>query len=56
MPLEKRPLRVLHTGDVHLGRNVYGDAQQQAAQRERDRHAFRRVVDRALADRVDLVR
>ena len=46
---------MLHTGDVHLGRDVYGDAQPQAAQRERDRHAFRRIVDRALADRVDLV-
>jgi DNA repair exonuclease SbcCD nuclease subunit len=48
-------LRVLHTADVHLGSDGYGDARQQAAHAERDRRAFQRIVDRALADRVDLV-
>ena len=40
MPPSRRPLRVLHTADVHLD----GDA-----------HVFRRIVDRAIADAVDLV-
>ena len=51
----RRTLRVLHTADVHLGSDGYGDAAQQAAHGERSRHAFRRVIDRALADRVDLL-
>jgi len=46
---------VLHTADVHLGSDGYGNAEQQAAHHERSRDAFRRVVDRALADRVDLL-
>jgi DNA repair exonuclease SbcCD nuclease subunit len=46
---------VLHTADVHLGRDGYGDAEEQAAHHARDRRAFRRVIDRALADRVDVV-
>jgi DNA repair exonuclease SbcCD nuclease subunit len=49
------PLRVLHTADVHLGSDGYGDPQQHAAHAERGRRVFRRIVDRALADRVDLV-
>jgi DNA repair exonuclease SbcCD nuclease subunit len=55
MPSTRRPLRVLHTADVHLGSDGYGDAAQQAAHHERSRRAFRGVVDRALADEVDLV-
>ena len=54
MPPTRRPLRVLHTADVHLGSDGYGNAEQRAAHDERDRHAFRRIVDRVLADRVDL--
>lgn len=55
MPSTRRPLRVLHTADVHLGSDGYGDAAQQAAHHERSRRAFRGIVDRALADAVDLV-
>ena len=55
MPPTRRPLRVLHTADVHLGSDGYGNAEQRAAHDERDRHAFRRIVDRVLADRVDLL-
>ena len=55
MPPERRPLRVLHTGDVHLGSDGYGDAARRAAHQERYRRAFEGIVDRALADRVDLV-
>jgi DNA repair exonuclease SbcCD nuclease subunit len=40
MPPRRRPLRVLHTADVHL---------------EDDGHVFQRIVDRALTDDVDLL-
>jgi DNA repair exonuclease SbcCD nuclease subunit len=55
MPPSRRPLRVLHTADVHLESDGYGDARQQAAHRERERRMFRKIVDRALSDEVDLV-
>jgi DNA repair exonuclease SbcCD nuclease subunit len=51
----RRPLRVLHTADVHLGSDGYGDAGQRAAYRERYRRAFQGLIDRAIADRVDLL-
>jgi exonuclease SbcD len=54
MPI-RRPLRVLHTADVHLGSDGYGDAAQEAAHQERSRRVFQRIVDRALTDRVDLL-
>jgi DNA repair exonuclease SbcCD nuclease subunit len=44
-----RPLRVLHTADVHL-ESDYG-----AEPRAKARRIFSRIVDRALADEVDLV-
>jgi DNA repair exonuclease SbcCD nuclease subunit len=46
---------VLHTADVHLDSDGYGNAAEQAAHRERGRGVFRRIVDRALTDQVDLV-
>jgi DNA repair exonuclease SbcCD nuclease subunit len=55
MTAPPRPLRVLHTADVHLEGDGYGSAAEQAAQRARGRRAFRQVIDRALADAVDLV-
>lgn len=55
MTATKRPLRVLHTADVHLGSDAYGNAERQASHRERERCVFRRIVDRALADQVDLL-
>jgi len=55
MPPTRRPLRVLHTADVHLERDGYGDARQQAVHTERGRRVFQRIVDRALTDAVDLV-
>ncbi|MGH7554333.1 MAG: metallophosphoesterase family protein [Longimicrobiales bacterium] len=51
----RRPLRVLHTADIHLDSDGYGSAAEQAAHRERDRGIFRRIVDRVLADRIDLL-
>lgn len=55
MPSSRRPLRVLHTADVHLDGDGYGTAEQQAIYRERGRHVFRRIVDRALTDEADLL-
>jgi DNA repair exonuclease SbcCD nuclease subunit len=51
----RRPLRVLHTADVHLDSDGYGSAVQQAAHAERGRAVFRAIVDRALTDRADLL-
>jgi DNA repair exonuclease SbcCD nuclease subunit len=49
--MAKRPLRVLHTADLHLGGDGYGDA----THGDRERLTFRRIIDCALADRVDLL-
>ena len=55
MPPSRRPLRLLHTADVHLGSDGYGTAAQQAAHVERAQRTFQAIVDRALADEVDLL-
>ena len=55
MPPSRRPLRVLHTADLHLDSDGYGDAVQQAAHRARERQVFRRIVDRTLTDEIDLL-
>jgi len=55
MPPSRRPLRVLHTADVHLDSDGGGHPERQAAHREHGRRVFRRIVDRALTDRVDLL-
>src|SRR5438876_3015006 len=47
-------LRLLHTADVHLGARHSDLGEAAAAQRERQFDAFRRSVDLALAERVDL--
>ena len=47
-------LRLLHTADVHLGARHSDLGDQAAAQRERQFAAFRRSVDLALEERVDL--
>ena len=51
----RRSLRVLHTADLHLDGDLYGNVEQQAAQQQRERRVFQQVVERALADDVDLV-
>lgn len=51
MPPSRRPLRVLHTADVHLDGDAYGRAEH----RDRGRRIFQRIVDRALGDEVDLL-
>jgi exonuclease SbcD len=55
MPPSRRPLRVLHTADVHLESDGGGYPGPQAAHHERGRHVFQRIVDRALTDKVDLL-
>jgi exonuclease SbcD len=55
MPPSRRPLRVLHTADVHLDSDGYGSAEQHAAHQARGRHVWSRIVDRALEDQVDLL-
>jgi DNA repair exonuclease SbcCD nuclease subunit len=55
MPPSRRPLRVLHTADVHLDSDGDGDAAAQAAHRARERRVWSRIVGRALADQVDLL-
>ena len=50
----RRSLSVLHTADVHLDSDGGGPGRQ-AEHNERGRQLFRRIVDRALADQVDLV-
>jgi DNA repair protein SbcD/Mre11 len=47
-------LRLLHTADVHLGARHADLGEQAAAQRERQFAAFRRSVDLAIEERVDL--
>jgi DNA repair exonuclease SbcCD nuclease subunit len=47
-------LRLLHTADVHLGARHADLGERAAAQRERQFAAFRRSIDLALAERVDL--
>jgi DNA repair exonuclease SbcCD nuclease subunit len=55
VPTPRRPLRVLHTADVHLDSDGYGDAGQRAAHRQRGQRVFQRIVERARANDVDLV-
>jgi DNA repair exonuclease SbcCD nuclease subunit len=55
MPPSRRPLSVLHTADVHLDSDGYGDDAQRAAHRARGRRVLSGIVDRARADRVDLL-
>lgn len=47
----RRHLRVLHTADVHLD----GDSSAADERRERGWRVFRGIVDRALADQVDML-
>lgn len=54
MTTGRRPLRVLHTADVHLGSDAYGTAEEQAVHAVRERRMFERIVDLARADDVDL--
>ena len=51
----RRSLRILHTADVHLDCDSYGDAEQRQAQRSLFFQAFRTIIDRAIEQQVDLL-
>lgn len=55
MAPSRRPLRVLHTADVHLDSDSYGNAERHATHRARGRRVWSRIIDRAIEDRVDLL-
>jgi DNA repair exonuclease SbcCD nuclease subunit len=48
-------LRLMHMADVHLGARHHDLGSQAAAQRERQFAAFKRAIDIAIAERVELV-
>src|SRR5437763_16529101 len=50
-----RPLRLLHTSDVHLETDTYGSGAEGARLREKVRRAFSEVVTIANAREVDLM-
>ena len=53
--LTKRALKIIHTADVHLDCDSYGDPEQRQAQRSLFFQAFQNIVDRALDEQVDLM-
>jgi DNA repair protein SbcD/Mre11 len=55
MTPSRRPLRVLHTADVHLDGDGYGNAEHHAAHQARGRRIWSRIIDRALEDQVDVL-
>ena len=52
-PSARRPLRLLHTSDVHLGGYDYRDRAAHSQQREHSEEMFRRVINVGLRERVD---
>jgi len=54
-PQPRRPLKLLHTADVHLDCDSYGTAEQRQAQGALYRRCFEAIVDRALHEAVDAV-
>jgi exonuclease SbcD len=52
---QRRPLKILHTADIHLDSDSYGNADQRQAHRALYRRCFEAIVERALAEAVDLV-
>lgn len=51
----KRPLKILHTADIHLDSDSYGNAAQRQAHRASFRHCFQTIIDRTLEQAVDLL-
>ena len=49
----RRPFRLLHPSDVHLGGHDYSTGQHQE-RRELSEQRFRRVIDVGIAEQVDL--
>ena len=54
-PQQRRSLKLLHTADVHLDSDSYGNAEQRQAQRALYYRCFEAIVERALSEAVDAV-
>jgi DNA repair exonuclease SbcCD nuclease subunit len=54
-PHSKRPLKILHTADIHLDCDSYGNAQQRQAHRSLYRQCLQTIVERARDTAVDMV-
>jgi DNA repair exonuclease SbcCD nuclease subunit len=50
----RRPFRLLHTSDVHLGAYDFGSGAHQEERRALSEERFRSVIDVGIAERVDL--
>lgn len=54
-PTKQPLLKILHTADVHLDCDSYGDREQRQALCSQYRHAFEAIIDCALDEAVDLL-
>ena len=52
---QKRPVKILHTADVHLDCDSYGSGEKGQAYRSLFRHCFQSMVDLACDEAVDLL-
>jgi len=50
-----RPLRIIHTGDVHLESDTFTTGKDPAEVRQKLRRAFSNVIDLAICERADLL-
>jgi hypothetical protein len=51
----RRSLKILHTADIHLDSDSYGNAEQRQAHCALYRRCLQAIVDRAIAEAVDVV-
>ncbi len=51
----KRPLKILHTADIHLDSDSFGNAEQRQAHRRLFQGCFQAIIDRTLDEAVDLL-
>ena len=51
----RRALRILHTADIHLESDSYGNAEQRQEHRSLYCQSFQTIIDRALDEAVDLL-
>lgn len=52
--MARRPLKLVHTSDVHLESDTFGKSQEGRAFRSRIQHAFQKVVDTVAEEGADL--
>jgi DNA repair exonuclease SbcCD nuclease subunit len=53
--LSKKPIKILHTADIHLDCDSFGNPEQRQAQRALFFRTFQTIVERAIDERVDLM-